>query len=120
MTQQIIDKRTADNRTITVDCRGVLNPSETISSVLAVAADEGSLAFGTAVVNAAPVAIYNAQGVQSDTVPIGQAIQIPVSAGTIPPGSPFLLCVTRAKLQTTLNAAVEATFGIRLIDLPVF
>lgn len=120
MARQVIEKRTADNRIFTVDCRGVLGVGETITNVASLAVDAGGVTFGAAIVNAAPVLLTDDNGVAYDTVPIGQAFQAKFIGGTIPAGFKLLLCVARAQLQTSVNINVEATFGIRLLDNPIF
>lgn len=118
--RQVVDKRTADDRIVTVDCRGVLAADETIAGVTTIADDGAVLTIGTPTINVAAIPLTDELGAVYDTIPIGQAFAVEVSAGEIPAGAQFLTCVVRALLATSINTAVEATFGIRLIDNPIF
>ena len=110
---QILDKRTKDARYYDIDCSFLLSKGETISSVTSITADQGGLVFGAASPNGAAVTYSDGR-----TVPIGQVAQVQISGGVIPTGQPFLICIVRALLLTSLNPAVEATVLLRLVDTP--
>lgn len=120
MTPQLIEKRTRDVRTFTVDCRGVLNQNEQIVAVSTILIDSGGITFSSVLVNTAPLPLYDANGSAFDTIPIGRGFQAVFSGGVIPPASPWSICIVRAQLQTNQNANVEATFGVKLLDNPSF
>ncbi|MEJ7685638.1 MAG: hypothetical protein WKG52_00810 [Variovorax sp.] len=108
---QVLDKRTADSRQYDIDCSLLLAPGETITSITAVTADQGGLAFSTPAAN--DVAVTYPDG---RVVPIAKVVQVLITAGAIPAGSQELVCTIRALLVTNLNPALEATVLLRLTD----
>jgi hypothetical protein len=108
---QVLDKRTADNRGYDIDCSLLLNPTETITSVTSITADQGTLTFGTPLVNAAPVTYSN-----GTIAAIGKVVQVEISGGTIPAYSHEVMCTIRALVVTNQNPAIEATVLLRLTN----
>ncbi len=113
-----LTKRTAEVITFTLDCTGLLNAGETITAVLSVAADQGALTLGTGSVNTQALSFPD--GTSSA---IGTAVQVQISAGTIPStqddaglGVPNLLCAVRAIFTTSGGNTREAVMPLLLID----
>lgn len=113
MSSQILDKRTRDSRLYTIDCSRLLDAAETISSVEGVTADAGGCTFSQIQVIAAPLTLDD-----GTVVAAGKGIQFVISGGSIPDGRPWLKTPVRPILVTTVNAALEATVTLRLIDDP--
>ena len=112
---QTLDKRTSDACVYDINCAAILDPAEIITSVSSITADQGGLTFGVVTVN--PTAIAYPDG---STAAVGKVVQMQISGGAIPAGSPFLLCMVRVHLVTSVNLSLEATVQLRLIDNPVF
>lgn len=112
-----IDKRTADNRQFDIDCSDLLQDGVTIVAVASVTATLGGMTFGSGAPSTSPLTYKDESGT-THTVPAGQAIQVQISGGTIPPGQQSLTCTGRAIFSTATDPAVDATFLIRLIDTP--
>lgn len=113
MTSQVLDKRTRESRLYTIDCSRLLGAAETISSVTGVTADIGGCTFSQIQVINASLTLDDGTVVQA-----GKGIQFVISGGTIPDGRSSLTTPVRPLLVTTVNAALEATVSLRLIDNP--
>ncbi len=107
----ILEKRTYDARLFDLDLTDLLDDDETVSSVSTVIADQGSLTFGSASINAE--AVTYPDGV---VAAIGKAIQFEISGGRIPPGVAELMCTVRPRITTSLGNELEATVLLRLTD----
>lgn len=107
-------KRTWESLPYTILCAPLLDPGETITSVVSVTADQGGMTFGTPVINASP--FYLADG---SLVPALTAIQVQISGGMITPSFTSLQCIVRARFHTTESPnAREATMYLILSDQP--
>lgn len=116
---EILEKRTYDARLYDIVCTDLIGSSETITVVDSITADQGALAFGSAIVNVAPITYSD-----GTVAPTGKVIQVEISAGTIPLGSdsmhirvPNLLCTVRARFHTSQSPnQIEATVLLLLQD----
>lgn len=108
-----LDKRTADIRRFDIDCTDLLEPTETILSVTSMSADQGIVTFGTPVVNTVAITYPD-----NRVAAIGKVVQVVISGGAIPANVKQVLTPVRCLLVTTINAALEATVILRLIDTP--
>jgi hypothetical protein len=121
---QIITKRSRESLLYNLRLDALPDPSEVVVAVTSISADVGGLEFGVPVLNTA-IAYYDSPAERgcvsnSPPVPISQALQMTMSAGSIPEGSPWLQCICRVLLQTNFSPAVEATFAVQLLDNPIF
>jgi hypothetical protein len=115
---KIIEKRAYDSRLYDIACGHLLDPGETITSIVTITADQGGMAFGAPVLNTLPASYPNGA-----IEPIGTVIQVRISAGAIPQGSdnmgigvPNLLCTIRTRFITSLGNQIEATTQLLLQD----
>lgn len=108
-----LEKRTYDNRLFDIDCTDLLAPTETVSAVASVSADQGQMTFGDGSVNGSTVSYPD-----GTTAAAGKVIQVRISDGVVPPGVGALMCTVRAKFATNINPQLEATVQLRLTDLP--
>jgi hypothetical protein len=111
--QNILIKRTADNRLFDVDCTALLDSAETIMAILNVSADGGGLTFSSPVINGIPLVYPN-----GTTAAVGKVIQVYISGGTIPAGQPWVDYTVRAQFSTSLNPVIEATVILQVNDTP--
>jgi hypothetical protein len=111
---QVLDIRSTDKRQFDLNCSSLLMPTETITSITSISADQGGLTFGTPAANAVPIT-YADTGL---TAAVGKVCQVQINGAALPTGTTFLLCTVRALLVTTLNPALEATVQLRLINTP--
>lgn len=105
-----LEKRTWEERLYDWDCSGLLAPDVTLASVSAMVADPADgqtpIVFGTAVINAAPVAYAYA------TVPAGKVVQCRVSGGI---ERSYIL---RARCLDSNGERVEGTVRLNVRDRP--
>jgi hypothetical protein len=113
VTQQVLDKRTVDSRRYDIQCAALLLNGATIASVTSVTADQGGMTIGTGSIN--NVALSYPDGT---TAAIGTVIQVSISGGTIPLGSPYLICNVHAVFVTTAGETLDATVQLRLVNTP--
>ena len=117
---QILEKRTSESVHFDIDCDILLSPGETITSVTSVTATPATtppIAFGTAVINGAPITYTDAFG-STRIVAAGLVIQVVISGGFISPGAQIQLYTVRAIFTTSIGNTVEATVYLRLNDTP--
>ena len=110
--QQILEKRTFDNRIFTIDCSQILASGQTITTISTVTDDAAELTFTGPIVNIAAVTLPT-----GNVVPIGQGIQVAISGGTLA-GALSQLLTIRARFATSTDRAVEATVQLFLTDTP--
>lgn len=125
--QNVLDKRSYDERLFDVDCSELLAPEEVITHCGApvcvippstsvgdppVDVNEAGLMFSTPVINAAP--LYYPR--YKYTAAIGKVVQVRISGGVAPVTNDGLLCTIRFPLATSVNPQLEATVQLRLID----
>lgn len=115
MTQQILQKRTAESRVYDINCNALLIGGATIAAVNSITVDQGSLVFGTASVNNAPVTYPD-----GTVAPTGTAIQVNISGGSITATNgaalASLMCTVRAVFTDTLGQTLEAAVLLNLSD----
>lgn len=109
----ILEKRTYERRLFDLDCSDLLIADEVIETVISVAADQGALTFGDAVINDEAVTYPD-----GTTTAAGKVIQVQINDGVIPGERGELLCTVRARFSTNLNPRLEATVLLRLTDMP--
>lgn len=117
---QTLEKRSSEAVRFDIDCSTLLAAGETITGVTSVAATPATttpLAFGAAVINAAPQT-YTDQYGSTRTAAIGKVVQVQISGGSIAAGALVQEYIIRALLVTSINTAVEATVRLRLNDTP--
>ena len=110
--QQILEKRTFDDRLYTIDCSALLAVGQTITSIGGITDDSAELTFTNAVINLAPITLASGR-----IIPIRQGIQIEVSGGALG-GALSQLLTIRASFATNTDPAVEATVQLFLCDTP--
>ena len=110
---QVRDKRTADVRQYDIDCSLLLSVGETVTSVTSISADQGGVTFSGSYITVVPITYPDGH-----VAPAGQVVQIIISGGVIPASVAFLVCTLRVLVLTNLNAAVEATVLLRLVNTP--
>lgn len=108
---QILEKRTYDARIFDINCTGLLDSTETISSVDAIVGDQGGLSFGTASINSTAITYPD-----GEVAAIGKVMQFEISGGRIPAGTASLTCTVRARFLTNNNNDIEATVLLKLTD----
>ena len=115
MAQQILQKRTAESRVYDINCTNLLLPGATIASVTGISADQGSLVFGAANVNNAPVTYPD-----GSIAATGCAIQVNISGGSATATNGVALasvmCTIRAVFVDTLGQTLEAAVLLNLSD----
>lgn len=108
--QQILEKRTFDDRLYTLDCSALLAPGQTIATISGIADDSAELTFSNATVNLAAITLPSGK-----VIPIRQGIQVEVSGGALA-GAISQLITIRARFATNTDPAVEATVQLFLCD----
>ena len=108
--QQILEKRTFDDRLYTIDCSALLAVGQTIASIGGITDDSAELTFTNAVINLSPITLASGR-----IIPIRQGIQVEVSGGALA-GAISQLITIRARFATNTDPAVEATVQLFLCD----
>lgn len=108
--QQILEKRTFDDRIYTLDLSALLATGQVITSVVSVTDDATRLTFANAITNVAPITLLSGR-----IIPIGQGVQVEISGGALA-GSLSQLLTIRARVHTNTDPSVEATVQLFLCD----
>jgi hypothetical protein len=108
----ILDKRLSDVRLYDIDLTALLDDAETILYIKSITADRGSIGFGNAYINPAPV-YYK---LLDNWAAAGKVVQVLIQGGLLPSGVCDMECLCRLVVVTNENASIEAPFVLRLTN----
>ena len=90
-----LKKRTSEDIWFDMDCTNLLNTSETITSVVSVAADQTGLTFGSPVINGQAITYPDGRAAA-----IGKVIRVKIAGGSISAGAKENRYTVRAVFNT--------------------
>jgi len=110
----VLEKRTTESIWYDIDCTLILDPVETIDTIISIEADQEGLTFAGQAINPDPVVFPDGY-----TALPGKVISVQIGGGIIPTPQINQLYTIRALFNTTENNTREATVLLNVTNLPV-
>ena len=109
----ILEKRTSESIWYDIDCTHLLDPSEIITSIVSITADQSGLVFTAPAINSTPVTFSD-----GTTALAGKVISVQISAGVVPTGATNQIYTIRPLFDTSDSNIREATVLLNVTNIP--